>query len=122
METPSPDWRCRRRAPRIPLPIEVELTTDDRTVKAIIRDASLDEGLAEGSLGIGLLHRDALPVHQPIPCRTLTYTRLLSEESTVTLVWSRSFGTDGYLSGGRMVFETASVEEPEEAEEAEASS
>lgn len=102
---------CRRRAERVPLPYEVQLTADGRTVRAVIRDASLDEAKEWGSIGISLLHGECLPLRQDLLCRVMSETRILQNQSVVTLMWTRSFGTDGFLSGGRMapLASTASV-------------
>ena len=95
--------RCRRAAIRIPMPFELQLTVKQRTVDAIIRDVSPDNEKPRGFIGIGLLHADPLPLHTPLPCVCLSRTTVLSRHSEVTLVWTRHFGADGYLSGGKMV-------------------
>jgi hypothetical protein len=111
MTTNPPYDNCRRRVPRIPLPCELELTIGDRRVHAMIRDVSIGGESTLGFIGIGLLHTEALPLQTEIHCHCKTKTSLIHQYSTVTLVWSRHFGADGYLSGGRMVH--AAVENPD---------
>ncbi len=94
---------CRRRAVRIPNPVEVRFQLEQRTVKAIIRDTSIDETARSGFVGIGVLHQDFLPLDQPIVCQTESQTEAVPELADVTLRWTRHFGRDGYLSGGLMV-------------------
>jgi hypothetical protein len=103
MQTQSTDQQCRRHAMRIPLPFEIQLSTDGRTVNAIIRDVSIEYEEEDGFIGVALLHDETLPLNTPMHCRCLSETRLLSTESMVTLVWTRHFGADGSLSGGKMV-------------------
>lgn len=105
---------CRRRAERVPLPYEVQLTAADKTILAVIRDASLDEAKECGSIGISLLHDESLPLRQELPCRMMSETRVLHNHSVVTLMWTRSFGTDGFLSGGRMAPSVPKVETTQE--------
>lgn len=102
MQTQSPKVTCRRRAVRIPLPLELQLATEDGAVKAILRDVCLDDPAEDGSMGIGLFHKDALPLQQTMHCLRLSNTRLLFAEFDVTLFWTRSFGDDGHISGGRL--------------------
>ncbi len=106
----SQDERCRRRALRFPLPLEVELHHRGQIVRAIIRDASIDDNLQDGMFGVGLLHDDKLPLHEPLHCRTVTDCQLLSADARLTLTWSRSFGTDGFLSGGRILCDAETVD------------
>lgn len=102
MGTQPEDLQCRRRAPRIPMPLEVELTADDRAVRAIIRDISLEENTQHTSIGVSLLHNQWLPLNQVIHCELLSEFSLLGRRSECTLTWTRDFGIDGYLSGGRL--------------------
>ncbi|APZ94604.1 hypothetical protein Fuma_04236 [Fuerstiella marisgermanici] len=88
---------------RIPNPVEVIFQFEEQTVKAIIRDTSIDETARSGFVGIGVLHQDFLPLDQPIVCRTKSHTEAVPELTDVTLRWTRHFGCDGYLSGGLMV-------------------
>lgn len=103
MNGPVPILQCRRGAERLSLPLEAQLTFGDQTVSAVIRDASPDEDKMDGSGGVGLLHHDRLPLREPLACRIVSDTLILSRESHVTLMWTRNFGDDGYLSGGRIV-------------------
>ena len=93
---------CRRRARRTTMPVEVELTRDGLTVSAVIRDVSLSDDGDSAFIGIGLFHNDALPLDESMSCRTVSPSELLPIESTVTLMWTRHFGQEGFLSGGRM--------------------
>ena len=93
---------CRRRARRTSMPVEVELTRDGLTVSAVIRDVSLSDDGDSAFIGIGLFHNDALPLNETMSCRTVSPSEVLPVESTVTLMWTRRFGGDGFLSGGRM--------------------
>jgi hypothetical protein len=93
---------CRRRARRTTLPVEVEFTRDSLTVSAVIRDVSLNDDGDSASIGIGLFHNDALPLDENMSCRTVSPSEQLPVESTVILMWTRHFGGDGFLSGGRM--------------------
>lgn len=102
MDTPSRNDCCRRRAPRFPLPLEVELTRAGQPVTAILRDASVDEHLADGAVGVGLLHNEELPLHEPLPCQPVLPCDLFGDQARLTLAWTRSFGTDGFLSGGQL--------------------
>ena len=102
MQSHSSEVTCRRRAVRISLPLELQLSTDSGAVKAILRDVCLDDPAADGSMGIGLFHKDALQLQQTMHCLRLPDTRLLFAEFDVTLFWTRSFGEDGYISGGRL--------------------
>jgi hypothetical protein len=82
------------------MPVEVQLTMNDRAIKAIIRDVSLEENPQDTRIGISLLHNNWLPLNQVFRCRTLSESSLLPSESKCTLTWTLDFGTDGYLSGG----------------------
>lgn len=95
---------CRRRAERMPLPVEVMFTRNGLTVMAVIRDRSCDRELPGGSLGIGILHNESLPLDVGLTCQTVTPTKLLPSRSVVTLIWTRHFGMEGFLSGGRMTW------------------
>ena len=92
----------RRRARRTSHPVDVELRLNDLTVSAIIRDVSDADEQDPSLIGIGVFHSDALPLDEILGCRTVTGSKLLPEESTVLLLWTRRFGSDGFLSGGRM--------------------
>ena len=81
METQPEDLQCRRRAPRIPMPIEVELTANDRAVRAIIRDISLEENPRHTNIGISLLHNHWLPLNQILHCQLLSEFSLLGIKS-----------------------------------------
>lgn len=94
---------CRRRAARILMPVEVQLTSEGRTVKAVIRDASFDDKSVEGKVGICIFHNEELPLDKPIYCRMASVQGRLPDESQVSLLWNRTFGSDGYLSGGTLV-------------------
>lgn len=98
---------CRRRAHRFPLPLEVDLTLPDRSIPAMIRDASLPNGDNDDAdfIGIGILHDVPLPLDEGLPCRLRSESNLIPEDSKVTLLWTRHFGRDGFLSGGRMLVE-----------------
>lgn len=102
MQTRLSASQCRRRAVRIPLPLELQLSTEDGLVKAILRDVSLDEEAPDGSMGLGLFHKDHLPLQKHMHCLRLSATRLLFRQFSVTLYWTRQFGEDGYISGGRL--------------------
>jgi len=93
---------CRRRAGRITLPVEVELWNGNLTIMAVIRDVSFSEEENSSIIGIGLFHNDELPLDETINCRTVSHSELLPVESTISLLWTRHFGNDGFLSGGRM--------------------
>lgn len=93
---------CRRRAARIPMPIEVQFIMNGREVAAIIRDVSVNESAHEKVIGVGVLHGDFLPLDESISCRIDSSSETLPEESQITLMWTRHFGSHGYLSGGRM--------------------
>jgi hypothetical protein len=97
------DLQCRRRASRIPMPLEVQLTTNDRAVRAIIRDISLEEDPQRMSIGVSLLHNHWLPLNQVLHFQLLSDSSLLFSKSECTLTWTRDFGIDGYLSGGRLM-------------------
>lgn len=97
--------KCRRRADRHPLPVELQFQTAHGDMTAIVRDVSFDHKEASGFISIGILHNDPLPLHETLKCRTDSRTDVLQKESHVTLMWTRDFGTDGYLSGGKL-FET----------------
>lgn len=105
MKNAPQDQRCRRRAHRHPLPVELQLQTANGDVTAIIRDVSFEHKEVSGFIAIGILHNDPLPLHETLKCRTDSRTDVLQAESHVTLMWTRDFGTDGYLSGGKL-FET----------------
>lgn len=93
---------CRRRERRTTLSVEVELSTGNTTVAAVIRDVSVSDAEDSLFIGIGLFHNDALPLDENINCRTISQSDVLPIESTVSLMWTRHFGSDGFLSGGRM--------------------
>lgn len=93
---------CRRRARRTTLPVEVELSKDGLTVSAMIRDVSLSDEADSPFIGIGLFHNDELPLDETLNCRTVSLSELLPIESTVSLMWTRHFGQEGYLSGGKL--------------------
>jgi hypothetical protein len=93
---------CRRRARRQPLAVEAELSRNGLTWAAVIRDVSSSEDERTELMGIGLFHHDALPLDEILNCRTISRSELLPVESTVTLIWTRRFGSDGFLSGGKM--------------------
>lgn len=93
---------CRRRVRRTTLPVDVELTRNGLTVSAVIRDVALSEADEDVIIGIGLFHNDSLPLDETMSCRTVSTSELLPIESTVCLMWTRHFGRDGFLSGGRM--------------------
>ena len=93
---------CRRRDCRIPLSVEVELSKDGLIVAAVIRDASFSDEQDSPLIGIGLFHNDALPLDETLHCRTVSQSELLPHESTISLMWTCHFGSDGFLSGGRM--------------------
>jgi hypothetical protein len=97
------DVTCRRRATRIPMPVEVQFIMDGREVAAIIRDVSFNESGSLKIIGIGVLHHDFLPLDVPMSCRTDSDPEALPVKSNVTLMWTRHFGSQGYLSGGRMI-------------------
>jgi hypothetical protein len=82
--------------------VELELTRDGLTVSAVIRDVSLGDDEDSAFIGIGLFHNDTLPLDETVSCRTVSPSEVLPVESTVTLMWTRRFGSDGFLSGGRM--------------------
>jgi hypothetical protein len=105
MENAPQEQKCRRRADRHPLPVELQLQTANGDVTAIIRDVSLEHKEVSGFIAIGILHNDPLPLHETLKCRTDSITDVLQKESHLTLMWTRDFGTDGYLSGGKL-FET----------------
>ena len=104
------DQTCRRQAQRIPIPVEVELTTEDGRTTAVVRDATLGDNQEAGFIGVGILHRNLLPLDEPLACETRTTSYLLPKHSNIILMWTRHFGSDGYLSGGRMM-----VDEPAQA-------
>ncbi len=93
---------CRRRARRTTMPVEVELTRDGLTVSAVIRDVSLSDDGDTTFTGIGLFHNDALPLDETMSCHAVLPSEVLPVESTVILMWTRRFGQEGFLSGGRM--------------------
>ena len=93
---------CRRSVRRTALPVEVELWKGNLIVEAIIRDVSVSNEEDSPFIGIGLFHNDALPLDETINCRTISPSVLLPAESTISLMWTRHFGRDGFLSGGRM--------------------
>ena len=97
---------CRRRARRLPLPVEVTFETGDRIVAAMIRDVAIDN---PDFIGIGILHRDLLPLDERLSCCTSSDTETLPAQSNVVLTWTRHYGNHGYLSGGRMVPLSAST-------------
>ena len=94
---------CRRGARRIAMPVEVKLETTGRIVSAVIRDVSFSEEPGLTYVGIGIHHNEAVPLDLPIGCRLVSQTSALPQKSHVTLMWTRRFGDDGFLSGGRMV-------------------
>lgn len=102
MIAPTPDLSCRRRNGRIPLPVEVRITLHGQTIKATIRDASLDDDPVDG-IGIGLLHDEVLPVGELLRCQVTCGSELLGREFEFVLFWTRCFGGDGCLSGGRIM-------------------
>ena len=93
-------WR--RRARRIALPVDTELTLNDLTIPAVIRDVSFSDEPDSPNFGVGLFHNLPLPLEETLKCRTNSRTDVLPAQSTVVLMWTRNFGSDGYLSGGRM--------------------
>jgi hypothetical protein len=92
----------RRRARRKSHPVDVEFRLNDLTVTAVIRDVSDADEQDPSYIGIGVFHNDPLPLDEILSCLTVTKSKLLPEESTVLLIWTRRFGSDGFLSGGRM--------------------
>ena len=96
------DQPSRRQARRIPIPVDVELTTAEGKTTAVVRDATLGNNQETGFIGVGILHRNLLPLDEPVACETLTTSYLLPKHSNIILMWTRHFGSDGYLSGGRM--------------------
>ncbi len=94
---------CRRRGRRIAMPLEVQLETSGRMVPAVIRDVSFSTESDSAYIGIGIHHSEVMPLGVLVSCRLLSPTSALPKQSHVTLIWSRQFGDDGYLSGGRMV-------------------
>ena len=93
-------WR--RRARRISLPVDIELTFNDVTILAVIRDVSFSDDADDSEIGVGFFHNEPLPLREILKCRTNSHTDVLPAESTVFLMWTRDFGSDGFLSGGRM--------------------
>ena len=102
---------CRRRTRRTTLAVEVELSKDGLTVSAMIRDASFDNEGDSPFIGIGLFHNDELPLDETLSCRTVSPSELLPIESTVSLMWTRHFGQDGFLSGGKMARNHAAADQ-----------
>jgi hypothetical protein len=98
---------CRRSVQRTALPVEVELWKGNLIVVAIIRDVSISNDEDSPFIGIGLFHNDALPLDETINCRTVLPSEFLPVESTISLMWTRHFGSDGFLSGGRMAMNHA---------------
>ena len=94
---------CRRRATRISMPVEIELDAAGQKVSAVVRDVSSVDTLGPHVLGIGMHHNEALPLDVSIVCRLVSETEAIPKESRVTLMWTRRFGVDGFLSGGRLV-------------------
>ena len=94
---------CRRRATRIAMPVEIELDAAGQKVSAVVRDVSSVDTLGPHVLGIGMHHNEALPLDVSIVCRLVSETEAIPKESRVTLMWTRRFGVDGFLSGGRLV-------------------
>lgn len=93
-------WR--RRVRRVALPVDIELTFNNLTILAVIRDASFSDEPDSPDIGVGFFHNAPLPLGEILKCRTNSYTDVLPAKSTVVLMWTRDFGSDGYLSGGRM--------------------
>jgi hypothetical protein len=89
-------------ARRISLPVDIELTFNNLTILAVIRDVSFSNEPDSPDIGVGLFHNAPLPLEEILKCRTNSHTDVLPAESTVVLMWTRDFGSDGYLSGGSM--------------------
>ena len=89
------------------MPVEVELLISERKVSAVIRDVSFDEESGAAFFGIGVHHSEAIPLDVSVGCRLVSATDVLPKLSQVTLMWTRQFGVDGILSGGRMYREAA---------------
>ena len=106
MEKRHSGTNCRRRSVRIPMPLEVQLATETGIVKAIVRDVSLDDDSPANMLGVGLFHKDSLPLQQQIHCTQLSKTSFLFKEFDVVLIWTRQFGCDGFISGGQLIQRT----------------
>lgn len=102
---------CRRRVPRIVMPVEVRLECDSRSVLSMIRDASIDASSPDAPIGVGLFHSEILPLGQPISCEVISSSEDLPRESTLILMWTRNFDADGFLSGGRLEHRCESPEE-----------
>jgi len=105
---------CRRRVPRIVMPIEVKLQCESRCVLSMIRDASIDVTAPEAPIGVGLYHGEVLPLGVPIHCEVLSDSDELPRESTLILMWTRNFDADGFLSGGRLEHHCPAAETPPE--------
>lgn len=93
-------WR--RRARRISLPVDIELTFKNLTTLAVIRDISFSDDPDSSDIGVGFFHNEPLPLQEILKCRTNSHTDVLPADSIVVLAWTRDFGSDGFLSGGRM--------------------
>lgn len=88
---------CRRRDERIALPVELEVVTDDGAVPVVVRDISLTDSVPTG---IAILHQTEFPDDQEIRCRTIATVKALPTEFMFSVRWTRSFGSEGHLSGG----------------------
>ncbi|MCR9201243.1 MAG: hypothetical protein NXI04_21590 [Planctomycetaceae bacterium] len=93
---------CRRRVPRVVMPVEVRLHSDTGSTLAMIRDASIDVDRPQAAIGVGLYHSEVLPLGVPIRCEVLSDSEELPAESRLVLMWTRNFDADGFLSGGRL--------------------
>jgi hypothetical protein len=93
-------WR--RRARRISLPVDIELTFNNLITLAVIRDVSFSDDPDSSDIGVGFFHNEPLPLEEMLKCRTSSHTGVLPADSIVVLTWTRDFGSDGFLSGGRM--------------------
>ena len=112
MEQRLQDTSCRRRACRIPLPVELQFTTSHGVVRAALRDVCLEDGPHQEVVGFGLFHKDYLPLNQLLHCVRLSETNLLDPEFEITLLWTRDFGPDGFLSGGQITWLTEHFTRP----------
>lgn len=96
------EQHCRRRADRIPIPIEISLIRGERHVSAVIRDISFDSTDAVYPTGVGILHSESLPLHESIVCLTSPQCRSMPRQAEVELLWTRPLGSTGFLSGGQL--------------------
>lgn len=93
---------CRRRVPRVVMPVEVRLHSESGSTLAMIRDASIDVDQPQAAIGVGLYHSEVLPLGVPIRCEVLSSSAELPAQSRLVLMWTRNFDADGFLSGGRL--------------------